>query len=126
MEDLDDLRGVLKTKEKDFDNRKSRYESTRQEIDKELSQLDIDLLEHQRKSSDLRSHVHGDLRKRYEMIKGARNGLAVVPVWKEVCGGCHMNIPPQLYIELQRSVDLLSCPNCNRIIYWVNQNKTDA
>ena len=26
-------------------------------------------------------------------------------VWKEICDGCHMNIPPQLYNELQKSTD---------------------
>jgi NAD-dependent SIR2 family protein deacetylase len=34
-------------------------------------------------------------------------------VWKSVCNGCHMNIPPQMYNEVQRSEALLSCPNCN-------------
>ena len=29
-----------------------------------------------------------------------------------------MNIPPQLYNELQRSEQILCCPNCNRILYW--------
>jgi predicted nucleic acid-binding Zn-ribbon protein len=51
--------------------------------------------------------------------------LAVVSVWKEVCNGCHMNLPPQLYIELQKSFELHSCPNCNRIIYWYNQERHD-
>jgi hypothetical protein len=126
MEDLDTIRGVLKTKEKDFDDRRSRYENERQEIAQEISQLDVDLADCQQKSSDLRRQVRGELQKKYEIIKGARNGLAVVSVWKEVCEGCHMNIPPQLYIELQRSADLLSCPNCNRIIYWIHQGGTDA
>ena len=126
MEDLDTIRGVLKTKEKDFDDRRSRYENEKQEIAQEISQLDVDLADCQQKSSDLRRQVRSELQKKYEIIKGARNGLAVVSVWKEVCEGCHMNIPPQLYIELQRSADLLSCPNCNRIIYWIHQGGTDA
>jgi predicted nucleic acid-binding Zn-ribbon protein len=126
MEDLDNIKSVLKTNEKDFDDRKSRYESEKQKIAQEISQLDVDLADCQQKSSDLRRQVRSELQKKYEIIKGARNGLAVVSVWKEVCGGCHMNIPPQLYIELQRSVDLLSCPNCNRIIYWISQGGTDA
>lgn len=126
MEDLDNIKSVLKTNEKDFDDRKSRYESEKQKIAQEISQLDVDLADCQQKSSDLRRQVRSELQKKYEIIKGARNGLAVVSVWKEVCDGCHMNIPPQLYIELQRSADLLSCPNCNRIIYWISQGGTDA
>ncbi len=35
-----------------------------------------------------------------------------------VCQGCHMNIPPQMYNELQREDSLKMCPSCERIIYW--------
>ncbi len=52
------------------------------------------------------------------MIKGRRNGIAVVSARSSICSGCNMNLPPQLYNELQRSEELICCPNCNRIIYW--------
>ncbi len=126
MEELDHVRIELKTKEKDFDAYRLQYEKEKKKIAEEISQLDIDLSDCMQISSDLRRQIRKELLKKYETIKGKRNGLAVVLVWKEVCGGCHMNIPPQLYIELQRSTDLLSCPNCNRIIYWFNQDKTDG
>jgi predicted nucleic acid-binding Zn-ribbon protein len=45
-------------------------------------------------------------------------GLAVVAAEHEVCMGCHMNIPAQLYNELQRCDALRFCPHCHRIIYW--------
>ncbi|MEE9535799.1 MAG: C4-type zinc ribbon domain-containing protein, partial [Desulfobacterales bacterium] len=34
-----------------------------------------------------------------------------------VCQGCNVNIPPQLYNELQRFDTLMFCPHCQRIIY---------
>jgi predicted nucleic acid-binding Zn-ribbon protein len=126
LEELDHVRIELKTKEKDFDAYRLQYEKEKKRIEEEISQLDIDLSDCMRISKDLRRQIRKELLKKYETIKSKRNGLAVVLVWKEVCGGCHMNIPPQLYIELQRSTDLLSCPNCNRIIYWSNQDKTDG
>jgi predicted nucleic acid-binding Zn-ribbon protein len=33
------------------------------------------------------------------------------------CKGCNRNIPPQLFIVLQRAESIETCPNCNRIIY---------
>ena len=45
-------------------------------------------------------------------------GAAVVPVRQATCMGCHMNIPAQLYNELQRFDELRFCPHCQRIIYW--------
>jgi predicted nucleic acid-binding Zn-ribbon protein len=47
-----------------------------------------------------------------------RDAMAVAGVLNGVCQGCHMNIPPQLYNELQRQDDLKICPLCQRIIFW--------
>ena len=74
-----------------------------------------------KKRQTLLEALPGDLVRRYETIREKRNGIAVISVWKEVCNGCHMNIPPQMYIELQRSQELRTCPNCHRIIYWRNE-----
>ena len=56
-----------------------------------------------RKSDELRKKIPAELLRKYEQIKNAGRGVAVVSVWKEVCDGCHMSIPPQLYNELQKS-----------------------
>ncbi len=54
---------------------------------------------------------------KYEMIKHLHRGVAVVSVWKEVCGGCHMNIPPQQYNDMQKNMEIVHCPNCSRFLY---------
>ena len=126
LDQIDHMRAEVRAKEKDFETHRSQYEKEKEKIEKEISQLDYDLADAEKRTDDLRKQIRDELLKRYETIKGRRNGIAVASVWKEVCGGCHMNIPPQMYIELQKSEDLLSCPNCNRIIYWYNQGETDG
>lgn len=59
-----------------------------------------------------------DLFQAFTEIAGSNAGLAVVEVKSEVCRGCFMNIPPQLYIEAQRCRELVLCPQCNRILYF--------
>jgi len=54
-------------------------------------------------------------------VKKKVRGLAVVPVQQAICMGCHMNIPAQLFNELQRFDELRFCPHCHRIIYWKEQ-----
>jgi predicted nucleic acid-binding Zn-ribbon protein len=51
------------------------------------------------------------------------NKIGIVAVKNAACQGCHMNIPPQMYNELQRGDKLKRCPICERIIYWKNENK---
>ena len=126
LDQIDRMRAEVKAKEKEFETRRSQYEKEKKKIEKEISQLDQDLHDSEKRTDVLRKQIRDELLKRYETIKGRRNGVAVASVWKEVCGGCHMNIPPQMYIELQRSLDLLTCPNCNRIVYWHDQSEKDG
>ena len=51
-------------------------------------------------------------------VKRKVRGMAVVPAQQATCMGCHMNIPAQLFNELQRCDELRFCPHCHRIIYW--------
>lgn len=53
-----------------------------------------------------------------ESVKQKVRGQAVVPAQQATCMGCHMNIPAQLFNELQRFDELRFCPHCHRIIYW--------
>jgi predicted nucleic acid-binding Zn-ribbon protein len=94
-------------------------------LDKEMDSIDSLLKKMLAEDAKCRKIIKPDLLKRYDVIKEKRNGQAVVPVWKEVCGGCHMNIPPQLYIELQKYEKVMLCPNCNRIIYWEDRENND-
>ncbi len=52
-----------------------------------------------------------------------KDRVAVAGVQRGVCQGCHMNIPPQLYNELQRQDSLKICPLCQRIIYWLQEGE---
>ncbi|MBI4411464.1 MAG: hypothetical protein HY541_03155 [Deltaproteobacteria bacterium] len=56
------------------------------------------------------------LLKKYKTIK-ARLSPAVAPAGRGVCLECNMNIPPQLYLELQKFKQVISCPRCHRILY---------
>ena len=51
------------------------------------------------------------------------DAVAIAEVKDAVCQGCNLNIPPQLYIELQHRNSLKNCPSCERIIYWESDNK---
>jgi len=52
----------------------------------------------------------------YERIRKAKGGLAVVPVRRGSCGGCHNRIPPQRMLELRQHEKLYKCEHCGRIL----------
>jgi uncharacterized protein len=53
----------------------------------------------------------------YEKVKRQGNGIAIAAIVDGICQVCRINIPPQLYNELQRMDALRMCPNCQRIMY---------
>jgi predicted nucleic acid-binding Zn-ribbon protein len=55
-------------------------------------------------------------------LKEKRNGIAIVLVKNEGCQGCYVNIPPQMYNEVQKNNEIILCPNCHRILYWENKD----
>lgn len=66
----------------------------------------------------LASALDPQLLRRYEQIFEKRAGVAVVEARGGICTGCHRNLPPQFYNELQRNEDVRSCPSCHRILFW--------
>lgn len=55
---------------------------------------------------------------RYEFIRERLRHPVIVPVSEGVCSGCNIAIPPQNFIELQKASQILSCPNCQRLMFW--------
>jgi hypothetical protein len=90
---------------------------------KKLQKQMADLQEQRKK---LRKGVPAPLLKRYEFIRQRRNGTAIAPVHEGFCFGCHMNILPQQFIDLQKGEEILQCPHCQRILYWQDEVEGDA
>jgi predicted nucleic acid-binding Zn-ribbon protein len=68
-------------------------------------------------AADAKGHVDGRLLASYEKIrKSYRNGLAVVPVERDACGGCFNAIPPQKQSEIRQRKKVIICENCGRIL----------
>jgi predicted nucleic acid-binding Zn-ribbon protein len=93
----------------------------RQEVGVQVAKLQEELAELEEKRKKVRKAVPAPLMKRYEFIRQRRNSSAVCPVHEGVCLGCHMNILPQQFIDLQKGLEILQCPHCQRILYWADE-----
>jgi len=100
-------------------------ERLRQEVTVEGEKLKKELAELEEKRKKLRKGVPAGLMKRYEFIRQRRNGTAIAPVQEGVCLGCHMNILPQQFIDLQKGLEILQCPHCQRILYWTGEEEAE-
>ena len=80
----------------------------------------------EKKRVSLRKGIPPQLLKRYEFIRQRRNGTAIAEVQEGVCQGCHMNILPQQFIDLMKGEEILQCPHCLRILYWLGEEEEEA
>jgi hypothetical protein len=93
------------------------------EVAAEVAKLKAELAVLEKQRKELRKGIPAPLLKRYEFIRQRRNGTAISPVHEGVCNGCHMNILPQQFIDLQKGVEILQCPHCQRILYWQDEEE---
>jgi predicted nucleic acid-binding Zn-ribbon protein len=107
----------IETHEKDVEELRAHVTSEEQAINAKLEEMRGKTSGERAERDAIAKKVRPDVLKRYGTIR-IRRGLAVVPVIKGTCQGCHMSIPPQLFNLLQRGNSIETCPQCNRIIYW--------
>jgi predicted nucleic acid-binding Zn-ribbon protein len=48
-----------------------------------------------------------------------RDGIAVAEVRNAACSACFMALRPQMFAEIRRGDEIITCENCNRILYYI-------
>lgn len=118
METAEELERKCKGHKDTLKTLKDQCDKDKEAIKKELLGLEKDLASLQKERNELCCDFDQALLKKYLFLKERKGGLAISSVVTGVCQTCHMGIPPQKFNELIRGNDLMTCPHCNRIIYW--------
>jgi len=118
FEALDGFTAAVADAEQQLADLESAAAAKTQEHQGLLERLRAEVATDRARRDQVAADVDAGLRGRYEQLLERRGGSAVVEVRNGICQGCFMNIPPQLYNELQRSRDVRACPNCHRMLLW--------
>lgn len=87
------------------------------ELEKIIAATEKEEKQFTKMADEARAEVDPRLLVSYEKIrKSYRNGLAVVPVERDACGGCFYYIPPQKQSEIKQHKKVMICENCGRIL----------
>ncbi len=107
---LDIAERQYEEKGKDLEAKKAELEDIIAETHKDEEAL-------MQKSQELGSNIDERLLTAYRKIRGnARNGLAVVTVDRDACGGCFNKIPPQRQLDIRSRKKIIVCEYCGRIL----------
>jgi uncharacterized protein len=111
--DVEELTEILKEREKDLTTKQEELKTIVSESESEETKLSSD----REKSS---KKIEDRLLKSYNKIRAnAKNGLAVVMVKREACGGCFNIVPPQRQADIREKKKLIVCEHCGRILAGV-------
>jgi predicted nucleic acid-binding Zn-ribbon protein len=101
-----------------FQKEKIKIESEKKQFEQKKSELETRLGTLNAQRAELAKNVNVEALAKYERILVAREGSALVPIENEsACGGCNMNLPPQIINEVRMNTDFVVCGNCSRILY---------
>lgn len=108
---------ILERSQVEFSERKKDLKVKKSELDEiiaETEKEEKDLLKLSEKAS---SGIEERLLNAYKRIReNTRNGLAVVPVERDACGGCYNKIPPQKQLDIRMNKKILVCEHCGRVM----------
>jgi len=114
---MDEKKGVIADSEATLAERKTDLENKKAELDEIISDTQKEEEGLYNKSDKIQERIEERLLTAYKRIRSnARNGLAVVPVQRDACGGCFNQIPPQRQLDIKSRKKIIVCEYCGRIL----------
>jgi len=112
------IKGELLEKSKaEFDERKKDLKAKKAELNEIVAETEKEEKELLKQSEKAASNIEERLLNAYKRIRAnSRNGLAVVAVERDACGGCYNKIPPQRQLDIRLNKKIIVCEHCGRIL----------
>ena len=112
---MESAEAVVADRDIDLSAKKSELESIEAETADQVAALQV-------KAEKAKTKIDERLLVAYNRIRrSVRNGLAVVSVKRDACGGCFNRIPPQRQVDVRQGKKLIVCEYCGRILVADNE-----
>ncbi len=117
---------ILDQAQQHLDDRKVDLDNKRNELDEIVAETQNEEETLKNKGSKVETIIEPRLLTAFKRIRrNARNGLAVVSVERDACGGCFNKIPPQRQLDIKLHKKVIVCEYCGRILVDKDINKTE-
>ena len=108
---------LLESSGKLINERKGDLKAKKAELDEIVAETKTEEERIKSKTKEIEARIDDRLLTAFKRIrKNARNGLAVVTVARDACGGCFNKIPPQRQLDIQLRKKIIVCEYCGRIL----------
>lgn len=108
---------IVEKSQTEFSERKKDLKLKKSELDEIIAETEKEEKDLMKASEKAASAIEDRLVNAYKRVRAnTRNGLAVVPVERDACGGCFNKIPPQKQLDIRMNKKILVCEHCGRIM----------
>lgn len=115
--EIESKKEFIETSAVDLKEREQELDRKNAELDDIISETKIEEDKLKGKSEKIESFIEPRLLTAFKRIrKNARNGLAVVTIQRDACGGCFNKIPPQRQLDIASRKKIIVCEYCGRIL----------
>jgi uncharacterized protein len=118
MEKIDAAAGEITSAESRSAEDAAAIAAERKQLEENMAKLEAELSNVERERNELAARVDAPLLARYQKRYKSLAGKVVVEARGESCSGCFMSIPPQLFVNVKKNTEIITCPHCSRILYY--------
>ncbi len=118
MEKIDAAAGQITAAEKNAKEEEAAINAEQKQYQAAQAKLEKELKAHEQSKQDAASRIEQSVLEEYQKLCDRVSGDSVVEARAESCLGCHMSIPPQVYVIVKKNNAITTCPNCTRILYY--------
>lgn len=125
MEKIEQLEAQIAEKNEELTNKETDYRVRISDYKEKLEEIKIVYEPKMEEKEKIIQTISPEILPLYEKIK-TRNGEVLAVAKNEICTGCNMNIPAQLFNEILTLSRIIQCPNCKKILYCEEESSSEA
>jgi len=118
MEKAEQLQPAMKEAQRTLKEMTVKAETEKTDLQKRASLIAQELAQLREERTKLAGQLDPGALARYDRLMRSKGDAAVVVVQHGNCGGCHLQLPPQIIHDAKHGPDLTACDYCGRILYW--------
>ena len=121
---IEDLRNALEKDEISIKQHEDEISKEQERINTELDKLKNEIVRLENMENELIENVDEGFKFKFEKIVKNKEGIGIVTVSKGHCNGCFLVLPPEFINKIREGDSIQYCPNCSRILYYVDSDDT--
>lgn len=122
LDEIDECTKEVAAQKQALEAERKKDEEEKSKIHQKTKELEASLAQLNSERTALAQKAEKEFLTKYERILKAKNGLAMVNIDGDSCGGCNLNLPPQVINEVRLRKDIIFCGSCARILYSEDTN----